>query len=186
MGRNNGYKLLLDAESYDNSPFGSPEKGLEIALTHHLDQPVLSHIGIFLPPGSSTQLPLKATLTSTSSNALQRFTPTERDCYKEQEVDLKFLPRDYGYRLKNDLCFSPPKYDLRYSLSNCLFEAGLEEILGQCGCVPEEFGFEEKSCRGSQLGCMRKIMDKIGEDKRRQTTKHKKESKTTHQDTLVM
>ena len=175
MGRNNGYKLLLDAESYDNSPFGSSQKGLEIALTHHLDQPVLSHIGILLPPGSSTQLPLKATLTSTSSNALQRFTPTERDCYAEQEVDLKFLPRDYGYRLKNDLCFSPPKYDLRYSLSNCLFEAGLEEILRQCGCVPEEFGFEEKSCQGGQLGCMRKIMAKIGEDKRRQTTKNQKE-----------
>ena len=74
-------------------------------------------------------------------------------------------------------------------MSNCLFEAGLEEILRQCGCVPEEFGFEEKSCQGSQLGCMRKIMAKIGEDNRGQTTKHKKESKiflTTRQDTLVM
>ena len=51
MGKNNGYKLLLDAESYDNSRFGMPEKGLEVALTHHLDIPVMSHSGILLPSG---------------------------------------------------------------------------------------------------------------------------------------
>ena len=51
MGKNNGYKLLLDAESYDNSHFGTSEKGLEVALTHHLDMPVMSHSGIFLASG---------------------------------------------------------------------------------------------------------------------------------------
>ena len=51
MGKNNGYKLLLDAESYDNSRFGTPEKGLEVALTHHLDMPVMSHTGILLSSG---------------------------------------------------------------------------------------------------------------------------------------
>ena len=51
MGKNNGYKLLLDAESYDNSHFGMPEKGIQVALTHHLDIPVMSHSGILLSSG---------------------------------------------------------------------------------------------------------------------------------------
>ena len=98
MGKNNGYNLLLDSESYDNSRFGRPEKGVEIAMTHHLDMPVMSHSGILLAPGSSSQLALKATLNSISANALHRFTPHDRDCYAEFEISLKFLPREHGYR----------------------------------------------------------------------------------------
>ena len=98
MGKNNGYKLLLDAESYDNSRFGRSEKGLEVALSHHLDMPVMSQDGVLLPPGSSSQIALTASLNSVSTNALHRFTPPERDCYVELEINLKFLPRDHGYR----------------------------------------------------------------------------------------
>ena len=98
MGKNNGYKLLLDAESYDNSRFGTSEKGLEVALTHHLDMPVMSQGGVLLPPGSSSQIALTASLNSISTNALHRFTPPLRDCYAELEINLKFLPRDHGYR----------------------------------------------------------------------------------------
>ena len=98
MGKNNGYKLLLDSESFDNSRFGTPEKGLEVALTHHLDMPVMSHSGVLLSPGSSSQMALTASLNSISNNALQRFTPPQRDCYHEWEINLKFLPRDHGYR----------------------------------------------------------------------------------------
>ena len=98
MGKNNGYNLLLDSESYDNSRFGRPEKGVEIAMTHHLDMPVMSHSGILLAPGFSSQLALKATLNSISTNALHRFTPHDRDCYAEFEISLKFLPREHGYR----------------------------------------------------------------------------------------
>ena len=98
MGKSNGYKLLLDAESYENSRIGTPEKGLEVALTHHLDMPVMSHSGILLSPGSSSQLALSSTLNSISNYALHRFTPLERDCFAESELNLKFLPREYGYR----------------------------------------------------------------------------------------
>lgn len=53
--------------------------------------------------------------------ALERFTPEERDCYMEDEIDLKYLPKDHGYR---------------YEMSNCLFEAAYEKILEVCRCAP--------------------------------------------------
>ena len=61
------------------------------------------------------------TLISTSKNAMERFTPEERDCYSEDEISLKYLPRDHGYR---------------YEMSNCLFESAFENILRECKCVP--------------------------------------------------
>ena len=35
---------------------------------------------------------------SSSSLALTRFNSEQRDCYNEEEIALKFLPRDHGYR----------------------------------------------------------------------------------------
>ena len=45
---------------------------------------------------------------------MERFSPEQRDCYTEDEISLKYLPRDHGYR---------------YEMSNCLFEAAFENIL---------------------------------------------------------
>ena len=53
--------------------------------------------------------------------ALERFSPEERDCYQENEIDLLYLPKSHGYR---------------YEMSNCLFEAAYEQILEQCRCAP--------------------------------------------------
>lgn len=50
----------------------------------------------------------------THQNAMERFSPQQRDCYSENEINLKYLPRDHGYR---------------YEMSNCLFEATFEHIL---------------------------------------------------------
>jgi len=55
------------------------------------------------------------------SQALARFTPEQRDCYKEDEIDLMYLPKSHGYR---------------YEMSNCLFEAAFEKILERCHCAP--------------------------------------------------
>ena len=49
--------------------------------------------------------------------AMERFSPQQRDCYSEGEIELKYLPRDHGYR---------------YEMSNCLFEATFEHILSVC------------------------------------------------------
>ena len=52
---------------------------------------------------------------------MQRFSPAERDCYSEDEISLKYLPRDHGFR---------------YEMSNCLFESAFENILHKCKCFP--------------------------------------------------
>ena len=55
------------------------------------------------------------------SQVITRFTPRDRDCYAEQEIDLMYLPKSHGYR---------------YEMSNCLFEAAYEKILERCHCAP--------------------------------------------------
>ena len=75
----------------------------------------------YLAPGTENQIAVTPTLISTSKNAMERFTPEERDCYSEEEISLKYLPRDHGYR---------------YEMSNCLFESAFENILRECKCVP--------------------------------------------------
>ena len=79
-----------------------------------------------IAPGTENQIAVTPTLMSTSSNAmsrstlqrifaemekylsfpsslttgmiLTRFNSEQRDCYNEDEIALKFLPRDHGYR----------------------------------------------------------------------------------------
>ena len=46
-----------------------------------------------------------------------RLTPELRNCYGEDEIALKFLPKSDGYR---------------YEMGNCLFEATFEKILENC------------------------------------------------------
>ena len=75
-------------------------------------------------PGTENQIAVTPTLISTSKNAMERFTPAERDCYSEEEIKLKYLPRNHGYR---------------YEMSNCLFESAFENILKKCKCVPGKF-----------------------------------------------
>ncbi len=44
----------------------------------------------------------------------------------EDEISLKYLPRDHGYR---------------YEMSNCLFESAFENILEKCKCFPGNLFF---------------------------------------------
>ncbi len=31
-------------------------------------------------------------------HAMERFSPEQRDCYSEDEISLKYLPKSHGYR----------------------------------------------------------------------------------------
>ncbi len=53
-------------------------------------------------------------------------------------------------------------------MSNCLFEATLQEVENQCNCTPKYYvdiaqGYE--ACEGKQKKCMNKLMTEMG-DKR--------------------
>ena len=70
--------------------------------------------GFHISPGTENQIAITPTILSTSQKAKDRFSPEERDCYTENEIELKYLPKAHGYR---------------YEMSNCLFEATFEHIL---------------------------------------------------------
>ena len=113
--------MLFDIESFDYSYYDEGSEGLKVALVHHLDMPIMRQTGFHIAPGTENQIAVTPTLISTSGNAMRRFSPQERDCYSEEEISLKYLPRDHGYR---------------YEMSNCLFEAAFENILRECKCFP--------------------------------------------------
>lgn len=120
-GKDNGYTMLFDIESFDYSYYDEGSEGLKVALVHHLDMPIMRQTGFHIAPGTENQIAVTPTLIVTSNNAMHRFTPAERDCYSEDEISLKYLPRDHGYR---------------YEMSNCLFESAFEYILHECKCYP--------------------------------------------------
>ncbi len=56
---------------------------------------------------------------------------------------------------------SHEKSQFRYEMSNCLFEATLQEIEFVCGCTPKNFvdivdGFD--ACGGQKKRCMNELM----------------------------
>ena len=64
-----------------------------------------------ISPGYETQLAITPILFRTTKAAKNRFTPEERGCYFDEEINLTYLPK----RL------------YRYDINNCLFEAAYEK-----------------------------------------------------------
>ena len=121
FGQDNGFRMLFDIESFDYGYYETGSEGLKVNLVHHLDMPIMRPSGLNLGPGTENQISVTTTLLATTKNAMERFSPAERDCYYENEISLKYLPREYGYR---------------YSLENCIFESTYEAILKNCKCFP--------------------------------------------------
>ena len=116
--------------------------------------PLLRQEGFHIAPGTENQIAVTPFLTHTTQSALSRFSPEERDCYKEDEILLKYLPPSNGYR---------------YAIGNCLFEAALENILEKCNCYPgynlglvKDHNLDLKPCIGSNITCMNNILYRIG------------------------
>ena len=141
-----GFQMILDIESFDYNFQGS--EGLKISLVHHLDMPFMKLNRFHLSPGTENQIELNFELITTSNNAKKRFTPTERNCYFEEEISLKYLPKDHGYR---------------YTMKNCLFESAYEEIIEKCNYMPEFHNFGLETCKGANLKCMEEIFQSFGQ-----------------------
>ena len=44
-GKDNGYTMLFDIESFDYSYYNEGSEGLKLALVHHLDMPIMRQKG---------------------------------------------------------------------------------------------------------------------------------------------
>ncbi len=95
---NNGLNLLLDVESYDYASTKYGGEGFTLSVLHHLDIPIMKHSGVSIEPGQHSYISVTPRLMTTSEGARKRFWPVDRQCYFEDEIQLKHLPNDYSYR----------------------------------------------------------------------------------------
>ena len=70
-GKDNGYTMLFDIESFDYSYYDEGSEGLKVALVHHLDMPIMRQTGFHIAPGTENQIAVTPTLISTSENAMR-------------------------------------------------------------------------------------------------------------------
>ena len=79
---------------------------------------------------------MTAKIMRATPDALSRFLPEQRTCYKDGEFDFKYLQHEDGYR---------------YSIDNCFYEAVLGKVIDHCECVPffvtVEIGTHLPKCR---------------------------------------
>ena len=112
----------------------------------------------FVNVGTDTQVSVKPTVIKTTTYAIRTFTPEQRNCYQEGEVNLTYLPYVLGYH---------------YDMNNCLFNKGVHDIIWNCRCYPifikPELVMERKglplsitSCTGEKLYCANQIIQSIG------------------------
>ena len=55
-GKDNGYTMLFDIESFDYSYYDEGSEGLKVALVHHLDMPIMRQTGFHIAPGTENQI----------------------------------------------------------------------------------------------------------------------------------
>ena len=97
-GIKNGLQILLDAETYDYASSPSGSQGFILSILHHLDQPIMKNTGININTGISNNLVVSNILMNTTQSAKSRFSPSERDCYFEDEITLRHMPHWFGFR----------------------------------------------------------------------------------------
>ena len=148
VGKENGLRLLVDAETFDYMYHLNPGEGFKLSVHHHKSMPIMSIEEIDIKPGGIFQIAVTPTLVSTSENAIERFTPVERNCYEEGELYLAHLTDSMGYR---------------YDMKNCLFQSTIEMVIAECGCIPAfHMISDHEMCYGQGIICMNAILLQIG------------------------
>ena len=81
----------------------------------------MSQHGIYSHQGTESLISLDATKFYTTPEALETLEAEDRNCYKDQEFDLKYTPYDLGFI---------------YSLDNCQINAFVDIVIKNCSCLP--------------------------------------------------
>ena len=106
-GQSNGLHIMVDAEQFNYADNKATGTGFKIALIDHRDKPLMRLSSHLVHSGAEIQMNVKPLITYTTERAIAIFTPEDRDCYAEGEVNLTYLSHDLGYR---------------YSMSNCAID----------------------------------------------------------------
>ena len=122
--------------------------GFYLAVSHHLDMPLMSQSAIQVSPGTDIRIAISPTII-TADNLTKRFDPVDRQCYFENEFHFQYLSDDA----------------FQYQMSNCLFEALMQKTIHECECHPLpvgslKFNLSQHSCYGKKLSCEIKNLSK--------------------------
>ena len=69
-GKDNGFSLLFDIESYDYGYYEEGSEGLKVAIVHHLDMPIIRQRAFHVAPGTENQIPVTPTLYTTNDQVM--------------------------------------------------------------------------------------------------------------------
>ena len=69
-GKDNGFSLLFDIESYDYGYYEEGSEGLKVAIVHHLDMPIIRQRAFHVAPGTENQIPVTPTLYTTNDQVI--------------------------------------------------------------------------------------------------------------------
>ena len=99
--------------------------------------------------GKEVQISVNPEIQITSEIVRSRFSPEERGCYFDGELELRYLE---GYR---------------YSLANCLYSSIVERVIERCHCVPHLLPLNTSHhlpvCEETSLLCMNNVLRLRGE-----------------------
>ena len=79
-GKDNGYSVLFDIESYDYGYYDEGSEGLKVAIVHHLDMPIIRQRAFHVAPGTENQIPVTPTLYTTDPQ-VSKPKPEDRQLY---------------------------------------------------------------------------------------------------------
>ena len=146
-GREKGYILLLDVESFDYVGADVSYEGFQLVVGSFHDQPIVNQKAVQIAPGTVNQIAITPSLSSITNRALSRFTTRKRHCYTEDEIGLSYFTAEQGYM---------------YSEQNCIFESALENISKTCNCRPPYMNFDNGTpCKEEGLTCMDKVFKNL-------------------------
>ena len=115
-GAGNGIEMILDLETFDNGDMSVLGDGADIQVTDPSDNSLVQLRGVSVSPGTSVNVKIRPNLFSITEGALG-FKYIDRKCIEPSvDKDLNYVDRQTG---------------MKYSLSNCLFAATLDEIMNK-------------------------------------------------------
>ena len=83
---------LTNVEVYEYLFVPEGSEGFLVNVQDHRDFPMVNEESLLVGPGAEVNIGLGAEVIKTSNDSINRFTPDQRKCYTDQEIDLYILP----------------------------------------------------------------------------------------------
>ena len=149
-GESNAVIMLIDAETFNYVDKTKHGMGFKVTFGQFGDKPFMQDSSKLIPVGHEVQITLNPLLNEITDYAVNTFTPEERKCYQDSEIDPPFLSKKFGYI---------------YSKSTCTYNNLIYDIILKCDCYPSFFvtrlfnklAESLNSCSGEKLICANSI-----------------------------